>query len=106
MELQLVGGAPFCANCCQGLYDRPFPQWLKLGLAGAFLRLVFALWHGRSYFTAGRQLVLAERAMDRHDYAQAESRFAEVMKINPSEQEVLLLAAKADLMNGDIRAAS
>jgi hypothetical protein len=104
-ELPLVGGAPFCAQCSQGLYDRPFPQWLKLGLAGALMLLVVALWHGRAYFTAGRQLVLAERAMDRHDYAQAEARFIEVMKINPTEEKVLLLAAKADLLNGDIIAA-
>jgi hypothetical protein len=104
-ELPLVGGAPFCAQCSEGLYDRPFPQWLKLGLAGSLMLLAVALWHGRSYFTAGRQLVLAERAMDRHDYAQAEARFAEVLKINPSEQNVLLQAAKADLLNGDVMAA-
>jgi len=100
-ELPLVGGAPICGNCAPALYARPFPTWLKLSMAGFLLLLVAALWRGAPYFRAGKHLVLAERAMDRRDYRAADSQFAEVLKVGPTAQKVVLNGAKASLLAGD-----
>jgi len=100
-ELPLVGGAPVCANCSKGLYERPYPSWLKLALVGLILLLAGSLWRGIPYFKAGRHLVLAERAMDRNDYKKASAQFDEVLKASPTEQKVVLLGAKANLMLGN-----
>jgi hypothetical protein len=104
-ELPFIGGIPVCANCARGLYERPYPGWLKLAMAGLLLLLAGSLWRGVPYFIAGRHLVLAERAMDRNDYKTARVHFAEVLKVSPTEQEVLLLGAKANLMTGDAEGA-
>lgn len=104
-ELPFIGGVPACANCARGLYDRPFPSWLKLSLAGLLLLLGGALWRGAPYFQAGRHLVLAERAMDRQDYAAATLHFNEVLKVHPTSQNVVLQGTKASLMVGDIAGA-
>jgi hypothetical protein len=104
-ELPLVGGMPACANCAKGLYERPYPGWLKLAMAGLLLLLAGSLWRGVPYFKAGRHLVLAERAMDRGDYKTASTHFAEVLKVSPTEQKVLLMGAKANLMTGDVASA-
>lgn len=100
-ELPLVGGQPFCASCSQPLYAYPYPAWLKYSLVGLLLFLGVALWRGIPYFKAGRHLVLAERAMDRKDYKQARAQFAEVLKVGPTDQKVILLGAKANLLAGD-----
>jgi hypothetical protein len=105
-ELQAVGGMPACANCAKGLYERPYPGWLKLAMAGLLLLLAGSLWRGVPYFKAGRQLVLAQRAMDRGDYKTASTHFAEVLKVSPKEQKVLLMGAKANLMIGDVVSAA
>jgi hypothetical protein len=101
-NLPFIGGSPVCANCSQGLYERPYPAFLKLSLAGLLLFLAGSLWQGVPYFKAGRHLVLAERAMDRNDYRKASLQFAEVLKVSPSSQEVVLKGAKASLMAGDM----
>lgn len=100
-ELQLIGGGPVCGNCAKGLYERPFPRWLKLSLAGLILFLGAALWRGLPYFRAGRHLMLAERAMNSQDYRAAASHFEQVLKVHPTSQKVILLGAKANLMIGD-----
>jgi hypothetical protein len=104
-ELPFVGGSPVCVNCSKGLYESPYPKWLKLSLAGLLLLLVGSLWRGLPYFKAGHHLVLAERAMDKQDYRKAHAEFAEVLKASPTEQKVVLLGAKANLMVGDVEGA-
>jgi hypothetical protein len=104
-ELPVVGGVPACANCSKGLYERPYPGWLKLAMAGLLLLLAGSLWRGVPYFKAGRHLVLAERAMDRADYKTASTHFTEVLKVSPTEQKVLLMGAKANLMIGNVAGA-
>jgi tetratricopeptide (TPR) repeat protein len=104
-ELPLIGGVFACGNCSKGLYERPFPQWLKLSLAGLVLLLGAGLWRGLPYFKAGRHLVQAERAMDRQDYSAAAAHFQEVLKVHPTSQKVALLGAKANLMIGDLAGA-
>jgi hypothetical protein len=101
-ELPIIGGQAFCGNCSQSLYAYPFPGWLKLSFIGLLLILGVALWQGVPYFKAGRHLVLAERALDRKDYQQARSHFAEVLKVGPTDQKVVLLGAKANLLAGDV----
>src|SRR5690349_1482984 len=48
-HLPLIGAAPICGNCAEGVRNRPFPQWLKLSLAGLFALLLVALVHGIPY---------------------------------------------------------
>jgi len=43
--------------------------------------------------------------MDRHDYRTAAGHFAEVVKVKPTEQKVVLSGAKADLLTGDLSGA-
>jgi hypothetical protein len=50
-EFSLVGKLPFCPECQKRFYERPYPQWLKLSLAGLLMLLVVALVHGRKYFS-------------------------------------------------------
>jgi hypothetical protein len=40
--------------------------------------------------------------MDRRDYKNAAGHFAEVLKVSPTEQRVVLLGAKANLMSGNV----
>src|SRR5215813_6019519 len=104
-ELSVIGGTPVCGNCAKGLYERAYPGWLKLAMAGLLVLLAGSLWRGVPYFKAGQHLVLAERAMDRKDYKTASAQFAEVLKVSPKAQKVLLLGGKANLMSGDVRGA-
>jgi len=105
-ELPVIGGMPACSNCAKGLYERPYPGWLKLAMAGLLLLLAGSLWRGVPYFKAGRHLVLAERAMDQGDYKTASVHFDEVLKVSPTEQKVLLMGAKANLMIGNVGGAA
>lgn len=104
-DLALVGGTPACSNCAAGLYERPYPGWLRMAMAGLLLLLAGSLWRGLPYFKAGRHLVVAERAMDHRDYKRAAIEFTEVLKVSPSAQRVVLEGAKADLMSGDVEGA-
>lgn len=100
-ELPLIGGTPICNKCAPALYAHPFPLWLKASLVALLVLLAFALWHDVPYFAAGRHLAQARRALDRQDYQSATTHFAEVLPVKPTDQEVVLLGAKAYLMAGD-----
>jgi hypothetical protein len=104
-DFRLIGGAPFCPSCGAALYAYPFPAWLKASFAGLFLLLAIALWHDGPYFAAGRQLIAARRDMDKSDYTSAVTHFAEILPLKPTEQDVILQAAKAYLMTGDVAGA-
>jgi hypothetical protein len=97
---------PFCVNCQTTLYAYPFPVWLKASFAALLALLAFALWHGVPYFTAGRHLAQARRALDQNDYPAATTHFAGVLSVKPTDQEVVLLGAKANLMVGEVGGAS
>lgn len=101
-ELRLIGGMPFCPSCGAGLYAHPFPLWLKASFAALLALLAFALWRNVPYFAAGRHLVQARRALDQKDYGAATTHFAGVLPIKPTDQEVVLLGAKANLMAGEV----
>ena len=105
-ELRTIGGMPLCATCQTAVYAYPFPVWLKASFAALLALLAFALWHGAPYFVAGRALAQARRAMERRDYQAATTHFALVLPVKPTEQDVVLLAAKANLMAGDVGGAS
>lgn len=100
-QLPVIGGQPVCADCSPKLYSRPFPLWLKAGLAVLLALWGWSLWHGRHYFAAGRHLVLGERAMDRHDYRRASDEFVQVLQVLPDMQRAILMGAKAHFMAGD-----
>jgi hypothetical protein len=104
-ELRLIGGSPFCPSCAMTLYAYPFPTWLKASFAALLALLGFALWRDVPYFAAGRHLAQARRALDARDYRTAATHFALVLPVKPTDQEVVLLGAKADLMAGDVAGA-
>ena len=104
-DFRLIGGSPFCPSCGAALYAYPFPAWLKASFAGLLLLLGFALWHDGPYFAAGRQLIAARRDMDKSDYKSAVTHFAEILPLKPTEQDVILQAARAYLMTGDVAGA-
>jgi hypothetical protein len=100
-DLPSIAGVPVCGTCALALYESPFPGWLKASLAALLGLLAVALWTGRPYFTAGRHLMLAERALDQSDFATASVHFGEVLKVGPTDQKVVLLGAKASILSGD-----
>ncbi|HET8712460.1 MAG TPA: tetratricopeptide repeat protein [Gemmatimonadales bacterium] len=104
-DFRLIGGLPFCPRCGEALYAYPFPVWLKASFAALLLLLAFALWRNGPYFAAARHLVAGRRAMDRQDYQSAVTHFAELLPITPSDQDVILVSAKAYLMTGDVAGA-
>jgi DNA-directed RNA polymerase subunit RPC12/RpoP len=104
-DFRIIGGAPFCPRCTERLYAYPFPLWLKASAAVSVLLLGFALWHDAPYFAAGAHLTRARRAMEAHDYKTAVTHFAEVLPVKPTEQDVILPAARAYLMTGDVAGA-
>lgn len=104
-QLPLVGNVPICGNCSSQIVNRPFPQWLKLSLAGLLALLVVALVHGRVYFAAGRSLARGEKAIKRHDYRAASDELQKVLKVAPRSQKAILLAAKAAMMSCDMETA-
>ena len=104
-DLRLIGGSPFCPRCGAALYAYPFPTWLKASFAGLLLLLAFALWHDAPYFAAGRHLAAARRDMARENYKSAALHFASVLAVKPTEQDVVLLGAKAALKTGDVASA-
>ena len=101
-HLPLIGDTPICGNCAREVRNRPFPQWLKLSLAGLFALLTVALFHGVPYFKAGRSLARGERALNRQDYQLATSELQQVLRVAPHSQKAILLAAKAAILNCDV----
>src|SRR5262249_61240695 len=67
-ELSVIGGTPVCGNCAKGLYERPYPGWLKLAMAGLLVLLAGSLWRGGPHFKTGQHLVVGEGALGREDY--------------------------------------
>ncbi|MFN2571134.1 MAG: tetratricopeptide repeat protein [Gemmatimonadales bacterium] len=104
-DLRLIGAVPFCPSCGAILYAYPFPTWLKASFAALLLLLAFALWRDAPYFSAGRHLAEARRDMARENYTSAAAHFAHVLAVQPTNQEVVLLGAKAYLMTGDVAGA-
>jgi hypothetical protein len=72
-ELLKVGGLPYCPSCREQLFNFPFPQWLKAGLAVSLLLLVVALAHGARYFGIGHELYRGERLLKAQQYAEQQS---------------------------------
>ncbi len=100
-ELPLVGGLPFCSRCREALYERPFPEWLRLSLIGLLALLAFALVHGKPFFKAGKDLVRSERLVNLHHNAEAIPGLKATLALAPDCERCALLLAKADLLTGD-----
>lgn len=100
-EFSLVGKLPFCGECQKQVYDRPYPQWLKLSLAGLVMLLVVALVHGRKYFHAGREMYVGEKLVRQGRYGEAVSHLRQTVQIAPNSDKAVLLYAKASLLSGD-----
>jgi tetratricopeptide (TPR) repeat protein len=100
-ELPRVGGLPFCMHCREGLYDRPFPNWLRLALVGLLALLAIALVHGKPFFQAGKDLVRSERLINARRYADAIPGLKATLAVAPDCEKCALLLAKADLLTGE-----
>jgi hypothetical protein len=99
-ELPKVGGVPYCNACREQLYHYPFPQWLKVSLAGALLLLVVSLAHGAKYFSLGRALYRGEKQLNSGQYVPAAQSLAPVVDTAPNCEKCVLLLAKAHLLSG------
>ncbi len=97
----MVGGLPWCPACREGLYQRPFPMWLKASLAGLLALLVYSYVHGAQYFEAGRALVSGERLVEQRKFAEAVPLLQSVIQTAPNCEKCVLLMAKAQLLSGD-----
>jgi tetratricopeptide (TPR) repeat protein len=86
--------------------DWPYPQWLKLSLAGLLVLLAFALIHGRKYFQAGKDLYRGEQLVEKGDYKDALPYLKATIKLAPNSDKGALLTAKAALLSGDVQTAA
>jgi hypothetical protein len=101
-----VENARLCPGCSERVRDWPYPQWLKLSLAGLSVLLAFALIHGRKYFQAGRDLYRGEQLVEKGDYKGALPYLKATMKLAPNSDKGALLAARAALLSGDVQTAA
>ncbi len=100
-----VGQLRFCEPCSVLVQDWPYPQWLKLSLAGLCILLAFSLLHGRKYFAAGRNLYRGEQLVEKGLYSESLKYLKETLRIAPGSDKGALLTAKAALLAGDIETA-
>ena len=101
-----LGDARLCLACSERVQDWPYPQWLKLSLAGLLLLLAFALVHGRKYFQAGKDLYRGEQLVEKGKYQDALPYLKATMKLAPNSDKGALLTAKAALLSGDVQTAA
>ncbi|HET6930726.1 MAG TPA: hypothetical protein VFI45_10440 [Candidatus Acidoferrum sp.] len=101
-----VGNARLCPGCSERVQDWPYPQWLKLSLAGLLFLLAFALLHGRKYFQAGKDLYRGEQLVEKGRYQEALPYLKATMKLAPNSDKGALLTAKAALLSGDVLTAA
>jgi hypothetical protein len=99
-ELPLLGGAPFCPTCRESLYQRSLPKWLTLSMAGMLALLAFALLHGARFFGTEKSLILAERRVEKREYAGSIPLLQAVVATAPNCEKCILLLAKAELLTG------
>ena len=99
--LSKVGEIPLCEECRAIVYSWPYPQWLKLGLAGLLVLLAVSLLHGKKYFQAGRSLYRGEQLVDEHRYREAIPYLQFTVNVAPGSDKGVLLYAIACLRSGD-----
>ena len=97
---------PFCENCGPKVEKWPYPQWLKLSLAGLVLLLAASLLHGRTYFHAGSEMYRGQKLVEQAKYAEAVPHLKQAVRIAPGSDKAVLLLAKAALKIGDMQTAA
>jgi tetratricopeptide (TPR) repeat protein len=101
-----LGPAQLCLPCSELVQNWPYPQWLKFSLAALLLLLVFALYSGRKYFQAGKDLYRGEQLVEQGNYQQALPYLKATVKLAPNSDKGVLLTAKAAILSGDLQTAS
>ena len=99
--LSKVGAISLCEECRAIVYSWPYPQWLKLGLAGLLVLLAISLLHGKKYFQSGRSLYRGEQLVDERHYSEAIPYLQSTVSIAPGSDKGVLLYAIACLRSGD-----
>lgn len=97
---------PFCDKCGPRVEKWPYPQWLKLSLAGLALLLAASLVHGRMYFHAGSEMYRGEKLVTHAKYEEALPHLKEAVRIAPRSDKAVLLLARAALKIGDMQTAA
>jgi CHASE3 domain sensor protein len=101
-----VGPAQLCLPCAELVQNWPYPQWLKFSLAVLLVLLVFALYSGRKYFQAGKDLYRGEQLVEQGQYQRALPYLKATVKLAPNSDKGVLLTAKAAILSGDLQTAS
>ena len=104
-DFPVFGKLALCPACAPQITDWPYPQWLKLSLAFLLLLLLAALVHGRKYFSAGRNMYLAERLVEKHRYAEAVAYLRHTLEVAPESDKAALLMVKAAVLSADLESA-
>src|SRR5262245_35508551 len=60
IDLPMFGKLRLCSTCAPSVTNWPYPNWLKLALGGTLALLLVALYQGRRYFQAGKDMYIGE----------------------------------------------
>lgn len=91
-ELARVAELPVCEDCEQRFRHRPFPIWIKLGLAGLLAFACAAFVYNWRFFAAYLEMRSAGRALGEGDITTAAARMASAAERVPEAKELKHLA--------------
>jgi len=93
VELQRIGGSPFCAQCAALVRDFPIPQWVKLSLAATLVLVIIGTVHNLRYFRAIRDVNTANRALESGSFDDADAKMTSAAKMVPEKEDVAHIAS-------------
>jgi hypothetical protein len=96
-ELACVAGLPVCEDCEQRFRRRPFPVWIKLGLAGLLAFACAAFAYNWRFFAAYLEMRSAGKALGEGDIATAATLMKSAAERVPEAKE---LKDMADYLSG------
>jgi hypothetical protein len=97
IELPQSARLPLCAACEPVVMNRPFPAWLKLGLAGVVVLAALSFWWHQRFFAAYLAMARGNRAFAAQDFDSAAGLMEEAAARVPEARD---LAGQASLLRG------
>src|SRR5262249_35219771 len=91
-ELPRVAGLPLCPAGEGGRRDRPFPDWLKKGLAALPVRAALSIYSHRRFVAGYVHAVRANRALRRGDLPGAVAHFEAAATVVPEAASLKSMA--------------